>query len=83
MCQQNDRFFYTLLTRARKSYLNNNNVYVINRNIAIIIPITKLDTYIVIIQQDATKHTINRLQMKRFTEANAHNIILFLLVIQE
>lgn len=48
-----------------------------NGNIAIIIPITKLDTYIVIVQQDATKHAINRLQMKRFIEANVYNIILF------
>lgn len=39
-----------MLMRTRKNLLNNNNVIILNSNIAVIIPILNLDEQVVIVQ---------------------------------
>ncbi len=78
MQQHDDKLFQAMLTRARRDLLNNNNVAILNNKIALMIPILNLDKQVVIVQQNATWHTINWIQTKRFPKAHNHNIIFFL-----
>ena len=78
MGQQNNKVFHNLLTRARKGLLNNNNVDTLNNRIASSIPIDNVDKNEVIVQQNATRHIINRLQINRFAQANRRDVIIFL-----
>ena len=77
MRQQNDKAFHDLLTRARKGLLNNDDVDILNSRIASSIPIDDVNKNVVIIQRNATRHIINRLQIKRFAQANGRDVIIF------
>ena len=77
MRQQNDKTFHSLLTKAGKELLNNNDIDTLNNKIACSIPTNNFDKNVVIIQRNETRHIINRLQIKRLTQANGQDIILF------
>ncbi len=67
-----------MLTRIRRGLLNHDNVAILNSKVAVIIPILNPDEQVVIVQQNATWHTINRIQIKLFAKAHNRDIILFL-----
>lgn len=77
MRHQNDKPFQTMLTRARRGLLDNNDVAVLNNKVASSLPIHSPDENVVIVQQNATRHTINRLQIRRFAKTNNRDVILF------
>lgn len=58
--------------------LNNNDVDILNSRVASSIPINKNNKNIVIVQQNAIRDIINKLQIKYFIQANKQDIILFL-----
>ncbi len=67
-----------MLIRARRGLLNNDDVAILNSKVAVTIPILNPDEQVVIVQQNATRHTINRIQIKRFAKAHNRDVILFL-----
>ena len=67
-----------IFTRARKGLLNDNDLAILNSKVLVIIPIFNPDEQVVIVQQNASWHTINWIQIKRFAKDNNHNIIFFL-----
>ena len=77
MRQQHNIAFQNLLIRAKRGLLNNNNVDILNNRIACSISTNNINKNFVIIQQNKTRLIINRLQMKRFAQANRQNVILF------
>ena len=77
MRQQNDKAFRDLLTRARKGLLNNDDVDTLNSRITSSILIDHVDKNFVIVQRNASRHIINRLQIKRFAQANGRDVIIF------
>ncbi len=79
MRQHNDKSFQAILTRARRGLLNNDDIAILNSKVAVTIPILNPDEQVVIVQQNVTWHTINRIQIKRFAKAHNRNVI-FLLV---
>lgn len=66
-----------MLTRTRKSLLNNNDVTILNNKVVLTLPIHNPEENVVIVQRNVTRHTINQLQIWRFAEANNHNVIFF------
>ncbi len=66
-----------MLTRARRGLLNNDDVTILNSKVAVTIPILNPDEQVVIVQQNATQYTINRIQIKRFVKAHNRNVIFF------
>ena len=78
MRQRNNKFFKAMLTIARTSLINNNNVAVIINKVAITMPIYNRYENIVIIQRNAIRSTITKLQVECFAKANNQDIILFL-----
>lgn len=64
MRQQNDKAFHSLLTRARKGLLNNNDVDTLINKIAFSIPTNNVDKNVDIVQRIKTRYIINRLQIK-------------------
>ena len=77
MRQQNDKAFHSLLTRARKGLLNNDDVDTFNNKIAYSIPTNNVDKNIVIVQRIKTRYIINRLQIKHLAQANGQDVIFF------
>ncbi len=61
MRQHDDKPFQAMLTRARRGFLNNDNVAILNSKVAVTIPILNPDEQVVIVQRNATRHTINRI----------------------
>ena len=70
MRQRNDKFFKAMLTIAKISLINNNNVAVVINKVAITMPIYNRYGNIVIIQRNAIRYTINKLQVEYFAKAN-------------
>ena len=54
MQQYDNKPFQTMLPKARKSLLNNNNIAIQNSKIVVTIPILNPDEQVVIVQQNAT-----------------------------
>lgn len=77
MRQHNNKPFQAMLRRARKGLLNNDDVAILNNKVAATIPIHNADEQVVIVQQNAIRHTINRIQIRRFAKANNRDVILF------
>ncbi len=77
MQQHNNKPFQAMLTRARRSLFNNDDIVILNSKIAVMISILNPDKQVVIIQQNATWYTINQIQIKRFAKAYKRNVILF------
>ena len=75
---QNDKAFHNLLIKARKELLNNVDIDTLNSRIASSIPINDINKNIVIVQQNAIKHIINKFQIKRFAQVNGQDVIFFL-----
>lgn len=67
-----------MLTKARKNLLNNNNVAIFNNKVVVTILIPNPDKQIVIVQQNATRHTIHWIQIIRFAKGINCNVIFFL-----
>ena len=63
--------------QARKNLFNNNNIVILNSKVIVMIPILNPDKQVVIVQQNATQHIINRIQIKWFAKTNNRNVILF------
>lgn len=57
--QHDNKSFQPMLTKARRGFLNNNNIAIPNNEVVVTIPILYLDKQVVIIQQNTTRHTIN------------------------
>ncbi len=66
-----------MLTRARQGFLNVDDTTILNSKVVVIIPILNPNEYIVMVQQNAIWHTINRIQIKRFAKANNRDVIFF------
>lgn len=66
MRQQNNKTFYNLLTKARKRLLDNTNVDTLKSGITSSFSINDIDKNVVIVQWNAIRYIINRLQIKRF-----------------
>ncbi len=66
-----------MLTRARKGLLNVDDVTILNSKVAMTIPILNLNEHVVMVQRNATQHTINQIQIRRFAKANNRDVILF------
>lgn len=75
--QHNNKSFQTILTRAKKGVLNNNDVAIFNNKVASTLPIHKPDKNVVIVQQNIIRHTIHQLQIRQFAKANNCNVIFF------
>lgn len=67
---QNNKVFHNLLTRAKKRLLNNDNINTLNSRIASSIPINNVNKNVIIFQQNAIRHIINKLQIKGFAQVN-------------
>ncbi len=50
MRQHDDKLFQAMLTRVRRSLLNNDNVAILNSKVAVTIPILNPDEQVVIVQ---------------------------------
>ncbi len=59
MRQHNDTPFQEMLTKARKSLLNVDDVTILNSKVAVTIPILNPNELVVMVQQNAIQHTIN------------------------
>lgn len=70
MRQQNNKTFYNLPTRARKKLLDNNDIDTLKSGITSSFSINDINKNVVIVQWNATKYIINRLQIKSFAQAN-------------
>ncbi len=77
MRQHNDTPFQEMLTRARKCLLNVNDVTILNSKVAVTILILNPNEHVVMVQRNATRHTINRIQIRRFAKANNCDVIFF------
>ncbi len=77
MRQHDDKSFQAMLTRARRGLLNNDDIVILNSKVAVTIPILNLGEQVVIVQQNTIRHTINRIQIKRFAKAHNRDVILF------
>lgn len=75
--QHNDKPFQAIFTKARKGFLNNNDITIVNNKVISILPIYKPEKNIVIVQQNIIWYTINWLQIQRFAKANNCDVILF------
>lgn len=64
MQQHNNKPFQAMLKRARKGLLNNDNVAILKNKVAATIFIYNADEQVVIVQQNAIRHTINRIQIR-------------------
>ncbi len=64
MRQHDDKPFQAMLTKARTDLLNNDNITILNSKVVVTIPILNPDEQVVIVRQNATRHTINRIQIK-------------------
>ncbi len=77
MRQHNDTPIQEMLTRARKSLLNVDDITILNSKIVVTIPILNPNEHVVMVQRNATRHMINRIQIRRFSKANNRDVILF------
>lgn len=59
MQKRNNKSFQVILIRARKSWLNIDNIVILNSKFALILHIYNLNKNIVIVQQNVTRYTIN------------------------
>lgn len=75
--QHNNKLFQEMLIIVKTDLLNNSNITILNNKIATTVPIQDTLKNIVIIQWYTIRHTINRLQVQRFTKINNRDIILF------
>ncbi len=66
-----------MLTRAKRSLINNNDDVILNSWVEITIPIQNLDKEVMIVQRNATWYTINWIQRKQFANVHNRDIILF------
>ncbi len=66
-----------MLTRARKSLFKVNDITILNSKVVVTIFILNPNKHVVMVQQNATRYTIHRIQIKRFAKANNCNIIFF------
>ncbi len=67
-----------MLTRAKRGLFNNDDVVILNSKVVVTISIQNPDEQVVIVQGNATRHTINRIHIKRLAKAHNRDVILFL-----
>ncbi len=77
MRQHDNKPFQAMLTRARRGLLNNDDVAILNSKVAVTILILNPDEQVVIVQRNATRYTINWIQIKRFAKAHNRDVIIF------
>lgn len=77
MRQKADAAFQKLLKQARQRKLDICNIHILNKRVAIILPISGLLDSVVVIQRNKTRHLINLVQIKQFARANNQAIIIF------
>lgn len=75
--QHNDKPFQAILRRVKKSFLNNNNIAILNNKVAATISIHNTDEQVIIVQQNTIQYTINQIQIRQFAKTNNCNVILF------
>lgn len=66
------------MTWVKKRLLNNNSIEIFNNKITYWILINNVNKNVVIVQSNVTRHLINKVSIKRFTQANKWDIIIFL-----
>ncbi len=67
-----------ILTRVRRGLFNNDDIAILNSKLAVTIPDLNPDEQVVIVKQNATWHTINRIQINKFATAHNCDVIFFL-----
>lgn len=70
--------FQEILKRIRKDKLNFGDIEVLDRRLAIKLPVLSSLNTIIIVQKNKTHHFINQLQIEKFARENNEDIIIFL-----